>query len=307
MLCDGAGHGGGDVRLQRGPGRGPGWSPPRGAGRGWWTPAHGEAGRRRRARRCRWPARPACRRRGVEAVVVTLTVTEPGAPVRHGVAVRRGPARRVEPELRRRRHGRPTSPRWRSAPPATSACSRRPPANLIVDLSAWYGAGDNRAASVVPTRDRRHPRRPSRSWRPARCSWCRPTAAARRAGDGRARGGPERHRHRGRDGRASSPSTPAINPSRSRRTSTSSPATTPPTPPSSAWPPGTGLGLRVQRRPPTHVVVDINGWFGPLGLARFSAQAPQRLVDTRHERQPVRRQRHADRDAAQRADRRGRR
>src|SRR5204862_2913781 len=26
------------------------------------------------------------------------------------------------------------------------------PAHLIVDLSAWYGAGDNRAASVVPTR-----------------------------------------------------------------------------------------------------------------------------------------------------------
>ena len=32
---------------------------------------------------------------------------------------------------------------------------------------------------------------------------------------------------------------------------------------------------------PTHVVVDIDGWFGPLGLARFAAQVPQRLVDTR--------------------------
>jgi hypothetical protein len=31
----------------------------------------------------------------------------------------------------------------------------------------------------------------------------------------------------------------------------------------------------------THVVVDVNGWFGPLGLARFSAGAPQRITDTR--------------------------
>jgi hypothetical protein len=36
-----------------------------------------------------------------------------------------------------------------------------------------------------------------------------------------------------------------------------------------------------------HVVVDVNGWFGPLGLARFGAQAPKRLVDTRSTAQMV--------------------
>src|SRR5207249_1304343 len=31
----------------------------------------------------------------------------------------------------------------------------------------------------------------------------------------------------------------------------------------------------------SHVVVDLNGWFGPAGKASFAAQAPRRLADTR--------------------------
>jgi cell wall-associated NlpC family hydrolase len=31
----------------------------------------------------------------------------------------------------------------------------------------------------------------------------------------------------------------------------------------------------------THIVVDVNAWFGPLGLAHFEPQAPVRLTDTR--------------------------
>ena len=56
---------------------------------------------------------------------------------------------------------------------------------------------------------------------------------------------------------------------------------------------------------PTHVVVDINGWFGPLGLARYSAQVPQATGrhpgDDRHRG----RQRRADGAAAQCAGWRG--
>ena len=62
------------------------------------------------------------------------------------------PTGRVEPELRGRRHH--AQPRHGGAGRRRqrSACSPRRRRNVVVDVSAWYGAGDNRAASVVPSR-----------------------------------------------------------------------------------------------------------------------------------------------------------
>jgi len=152
------------------------------------------------------------------------------------------------------------------------------PANLIVDLSAWYGAGDNRAASVVPTRiaDTRSAKHKLSA---GEVMVVQPATA--------------------RDVPATGVKAVALNVTATEPERAGFLTVYPcdqPMPVASnvnfvaahdtadAAIVGVAAGdgtVCVYASAPTHVVVDINAWFGPLGLARFSAQAPQRLVDTR--------------------------
>jgi cell wall-associated NlpC family hydrolase len=151
-------------------------------------------------------------------------------------------------------------------------------ANVVVDVSAWYGAGDNRAASVVPTRIA-DTRTAKHKLAAGEVLVVQPTVA--------------------RDVPATGVEAVALNvtatePERSGYL-TVYPCDQPQPVASNVnyvaahdTADGAIVGVSagdgsvcVFSSAPTHVVVDINGWFGPLGLARFSAQPPQRLVDTR--------------------------
>ena len=171
--------------------------------------------------------------------------------------------------------------------------------NVIVDVSAWYGAGDNRAASVVPSRIA-DTRTAKQKLAAGQVLVVKPTAA------------------------------PDVPPTGVHAVALNVTATEPekagyltvypcdqPQPVASnvnyvaghdtadaaiVGVSATDGSVCVFSLAATHVVVDVNGWFGPLGLARFTAQTPQRLFDTRDERDGAG-QRRADGDAAQRAGR----
>jgi cell wall-associated NlpC family hydrolase len=151
-------------------------------------------------------------------------------------------------------------------------------AHLVVDVSAWYGAGDNRAASVVPTRIA-DTRTAKHKLAAGEVLVVQPTVA--------------------RDVPATGVKAVALNvtateperagfltvyPCDQAQPLASNVNYVAGHDTADAAVVGVAAGdgtVCVYSSAPTHVVVDINGWFGPLGLARFSAQAPQRLMDTR--------------------------
>jgi cell wall-associated NlpC family hydrolase len=149
--------------------------------------------------------------------------------------------------------------------------------NVVVDLSAWYGAGDDRAASVVPTRVA--DTRTAKSKLPAgQVLVVRPTVSP--------------------DVPATGVHAVALNVTATEPESAGYLTVYPcdqPRPVASNVNYTAGHdtadaavvavaadgSVCVFSSSTTHVVVDVNGWFGPLGLARFEAESPVRLADTR--------------------------
>ena len=152
------------------------------------------------------------------------------------------------------------------------------PTNLVVDVSAWYGVGDDRAASVAPTRIA-DTRTTKTKLAAGGVLVVRPTVAP--------------------DVPATGVTAVAVNVTATEPERAGFLTVYPcdqPAPLTSnvnytAWHDtadaavvgvsGMDGTICVFSSAPTHVVVDINGWFGALGLARFQAQVPKRLLDTR--------------------------
>jgi cell wall-associated NlpC family hydrolase len=214
---------------------------------------------------------------GVDAVVVTLTITDAAA----AGFVTAYPCGGVRPDASNVNFtAGATVPNLATVKLGTngSICLfTSASADLLVDASAWYGAGDDRVATVTPTRvaDTRNDKRKLAS---GGVLVVRPTAAP--------------------DVPATGVHAVALN-----VTATESEGAGYLTvyPCDKARPTASNVNFAaghdtadaaivgvaadttvcVFTSATTHVVVDVNGWFGPLGLAHFEAQAPVRLTDTR--------------------------
>jgi hypothetical protein len=215
---------------------------------------------------------------GVEAAVVTLTVTDAEA----AGFVTAWPCDAPKPDVSNLNYvAGAVVPNLATVSVGTAGhvcLFTSAPTHLVVDLSAWYGTGDNRAASVVPTRIA-DTRTAKRKLTAGQVLVVQPTAA---------------HDVPATGVNAVALNVTATEPERAGYL-TVYPCDQPqPVASNVNYVAGhdtadaavvgvaaTNGSVCVYSSATTHVVVDINGWFGPLGLARFSAQVPQRLVDTR--------------------------
>jgi cell wall-associated NlpC family hydrolase len=215
---------------------------------------------------------------GVEAVVVTLTATNPEA----AGFVTAWPCGATRPEVSNLNFTAGTTvPNLATVAlgPGGDICLfTSAVTHLVVDVSAWYGEGDNRAASVVPTRiaDTRSVKHKLSA---SEVLVVKPSAAHDVPATGvKAVALNVTATEPERAGYLTvypcdqpQPVASNVNYVASRDTADAAVVGVS----------ATDGSVCVFTSAATHVVVDINGWFGPLGLARFSAQAPQRLVDTR--------------------------
>jgi NlpC/P60 family len=215
---------------------------------------------------------------GADAVVVTLTVTEPEAPG----FVTAWPCGAARPDVSNVNFvAGATIPNLATVALGTAGTIclfASATTNVVVDVSGWYGAGDNRAASVVPSRiaDTRSAKQKLGA---GQVLVVRPTVAP--------------------DVPASGVHAVALNVTATEPEKAGFLTVYPcnqPRPIASnvnyvaghdtadaavVGVSATDGSVCVFSSATTHVVVDVNGWFGPLGLARFTAQTPQRLSDTR--------------------------
>ena len=214
---------------------------------------------------------------GVDAVVVTLTVSD-GAASGFVTAYPCGGARPDASNVNFT--GSETVPNLATVALGTngSVCLfTSASANLIVDASAWYGTGDDRAATVTPTRIA-DTRTDKHKLAAGGVLVVHPTVAP--------------------DVPATGVHAVALNVTATESEAagylTVYPCDQPrPTASNVNYTAGhdtadaaiVGVAadttVCVFTSATTHVVVDVNGWFGPLGLAHFQAQPPVRLTDTR--------------------------
>ena len=215
---------------------------------------------------------------GVEAVVVTLTVTGPEA----AGFITAWPCDAARPDVSNLNFvAGATTPNLVTVAlgAAGNVCLFASAAtNIIVDVSAWYGAGDNRAASVVPSRIA-DTRTAKQKLVAGQVLVVKPTAAP----DVPATGvhavalnvtatAPEKAGYLTvYPCDQPQPVVSNVNYVAGRDTADAA----------IVGVSATDGSVCVFSSATTHVVVDVNGWFGPLGLARFTAQTPQRLSDTR--------------------------